>query len=159
MKSDQFTMNPSVVDHLVITAPSLEVGAQWVYQTLGVRPQGGGEHPRMGTHNLLLRLGESVYLEVISPNPLAQKPQRPRWFALDELDSDTAVQLCTWVARTEDIHASIAACSVLPGEIEAMSRGTANWLISIPTDGRPVLDGAVPALIEWKTDVHPAEML
>jgi hypothetical protein len=53
------------IDHIVITAPDLEVGAEFVRQTLGVIPQSGGAHPRMGTHNLLLRLGDSLYLEVI----------------------------------------------------------------------------------------------
>ena len=51
--------------------------------------QVGGEHPRMGTHNLLLRLGDSVFLEVLSPNPDAPPPSRPRWFGLDALRPDS----------------------------------------------------------------------
>ena len=152
-------MNTSIIDHIVITAPNLEAGTRWVYRALGVWPRGGGEHPRMGTHNRLLRLGESVYLEVIAPNPGARRPPRPRWFALDELDDEAGVQLKTWVVRTENILASHAACPLDPGKIEAMSRGSANWLISIPEDGNPRLDGAVPALIEWRSEGHPAKGL
>lgn len=79
------------IDHITITAPSLAAGAEFVSQTLGVLPQVGGEHPRMGTHNLLLRLGDALFLEVISPNPLVPAPARPRWFALDNSRFTTAV--------------------------------------------------------------------
>ena len=68
-------MTPCFIDHIAITAPTLEAGAELVYRSLGVKPQKGGEHPRMGTHNLLLRLGNSVYLEVISPDPAAKSPE------------------------------------------------------------------------------------
>ena len=57
------------IDHLVVTAPTLESGADFVEQALGVAPGPGGQHPRMGTHNLLLRLGESTFLEVHRHRP------------------------------------------------------------------------------------------
>jgi len=50
------------IDHITVTAPNLEAGAQFVRESLGVAPQTGGEHPRMGTHNLLLRLGSSTLI-------------------------------------------------------------------------------------------------
>ena len=53
------------IDHIVITAPSLETGAEFVMQALGVKPQPGGEHERMGTHNLVLRLDEPTYLMTV----------------------------------------------------------------------------------------------
>ena len=71
-------MKPCQIDHIAVTAPSLEAGAEYVWEALGVPLQPGGEHERMGTHNLLLRLGESTYLEVTAPNPRAPKHQRPR---------------------------------------------------------------------------------
>ncbi|MCW5619808.1 MAG: VOC family protein [Burkholderiales bacterium] len=147
------------IDHITVTAPSLEVGAAFVAQTLGVEPQPGGEHPRMGTHNLLLRLGDTLFLEVISPNPGAPAPQRPRWFGLDRLRADSLPALSTWVARTADIHATAAACAEPLGNIEPMSRGSLDWLITIPADGSIPIDGVAPALIEWHTDVHPASRL
>lgn len=147
------------IDHLVVTAPSLATGALYVRQTLGVEPEPGGEHPRMGTHNLLLRLGDALYLEVISPNPGAPAPTRPRWFALDRLQPDSAPALSTWVVRTRDIHASAAACPEPLGVVEEMSRGPLNWLITVPADGSVPLGGAAPALIEWRTDTHPAALL
>ncbi len=149
----------SQIDHIVITAPDLVAGAELVRRSLGVRPQPGGEHARMGTHNSLLRLGESLYLEVISPNPDAPKPGRPRWFELDEVKPDTPPRLATWVARTDDIRSTLAACSEPLGNVEPMSRGELNWLITIPSDGSLPLGGIAPTLIEWHTEAHPAARL
>jgi len=152
-------MTPCFIDHIAITAPTLEAGAKLVKKSLGVTPQKGGEHPRMGTHNLLLRLGDSVYLEVISPDPAAEGPKRPRWFALDNLKSDTLPMLKTWVVRTEDIYSTAKICSEPVGDIESMSRGEINWLITIPKDGSiPITEGA-PALIQWQVEIHPTSRL
>lgn len=147
---------PSFLDHLAVTAFSLEAGAAFVQETLGVAPQAGGEHPRMATHNLLLRLGDAMFLEVIAPNPSAPAPGRPRWFGLDGLDSRSPPSLSTWVARTADIRAAVAGASEPLGAVEPMSRGTLDWLITLPADGSVPLDGVAPALIEWHTDTHPA---
>lgn len=156
---DGAKMNPCFIDHITVTAPTLEAGAELVSQVLGMRPQKGGEHPQMGTHNLLLRLGNSVYLEVIASDPAAESPKRPRWFALDEMKRDTPPRLKTWVVRTEDICSTLKSCSEPLGEIEPMSRGETHWLITIPKDGSlPVEEGA-PALIQWQVKLHPATQL
>ncbi|MEI7700760.1 MAG: VOC family protein, partial [Planctomycetia bacterium] len=43
------------LDHLVVTAPDLGSGIEWVEHRLECRMQPGGRHPRMGTHNALVR--------------------------------------------------------------------------------------------------------
>lgn len=144
------------IDHLVVTAPTLECGAEFVIQSLGVEPQAGGEHPRMGTHNLLLRLGDSLYLEVIAANPNAAKPQRPRWFSLDKQNADSEPRLAAWVVRTDNVQATCAGISESLGEVEVMTRGSLQWRITVPTDGRQPLGGVAPALIEWQAAEHPA---
>jgi hypothetical protein len=149
----------SRIDHLVVTAPDLGAGADLVQRRLGVAPQAGGEHARMGTHNLVLKLGESVYLEVIAANPSGPKPGRPRWFELDGLKPDAPARLATWAARTDDIRAALAASSEPLGDVEPMSRGALDWLITIPSDGRLPLGGVAPTLIEWRTPHHPAATL
>jgi hypothetical protein len=144
------------IDHLTVTAPSLEAGARFVEQALGVPLQPGGRHVRMGTHNRLLRLGESLYLEVIAPDPDAAAPGRPRWFGLDGLAAGAGPRLATWVARTDDIAASLAAASEPLGAAEPMERGDLRWLITIPADGELRLGGAAPSLIQWQVPAHPA---
>ena len=146
------------IDHIVITASSLAAGAEYIRRHLGVVPGSGGEHPRMGTHNLLMRLGENVYLEVIAVNPEAQQPERPRWFELTEHD-DQPTRLAGWVARSSDINAA-AQASLLPlGPVETMTRGSLTWQITIPEDGKFIMDGAAPALIQWEAEQHPASRM
>lgn len=146
----------SFLDHIAVVAPTLEVGCAHVRAALGVEPRAGGEHERMGTHNRLLRLGESLYLEVIAPNPAVRRPPRPRWFALDNLAADAPPRLAAWVVRTGSIKTTLAATDEPLGNVEPMSRGDLEWLITIPADGSLPLGGAAPALIEWHTDTHPA---
>lgn len=147
------------IDHLTITTPTLEEGAAFVRQALGVDMQAGGEHPRMGTHNLLLRLGEAVYMEVIAVNPHAPAPARPRWFGLDALVPGTSPSLATWVARTPDIQAAAAQSTEPLGVIESMNRGAFNWLMTIPANGCLPLSGVAPTLIEWQRGGHPCDHL
>lgn len=152
-------MLASHLDHLVIVAPTLAQGVEYVRAALGVTPQPGGEHPRMGTHNALLKLGDETFLEVIAINPDAPSPGRPRWFELDRQRLDAVPHLATWVARTNDIQAATAASPVPLGNMEPMTRGLLNWLITIPPDGSLPLHGVAPTLIEWHNGPHPANNL
>ena len=52
----------ATLDHLVVAADTLGNGEDYLESVLGVRPQRGGRHAAMGTHNSLLRLGERCYL-------------------------------------------------------------------------------------------------
>ncbi|MFT0180356.1 VOC family protein [Pseudomonas benzopyrenica] len=151
-------MRASSLDHLVVVAPTLAAGAQYVEERLGVAMQPGGKHPRIGTHNLLLRLGD-CYLEVIAPDPDAPPPTRPRWFGLDELGSDAEPHLAHWVARTRGLAEADARLMQTFGRIESMSRGTLAWQISIHADGQLPLSGVLPSLIDWGDARHPASGL
>jgi len=149
----------TTIDHLVVTAPNLKSGVQWVRDILGVTAQLGGKHERMGTHNCLLRLGADVYLEVISIDPNAPHPGRPRWFELDNPDKTSEPRLATWVVRTGDIRGTVSACTERSGAIESMSRADLNWLITVASDGGMQLGGTAPAIIEWCTPIHPAQQM
>jgi hypothetical protein len=144
------------LDHLVVTAPTLSAGTAWVESTLGVTLQAGGIHQRMATHNALLSLGDSAYLEVIAPDPGAARPDQPRWFELDRLSLDAHPRLATWVARTENMKAATGHCRGQFGHIEPMSRGNLKWLITIPPEGALIAGGVIPMLIEWRVEKHPA---
>jgi hypothetical protein len=147
------------LDHLVITAPTLEAGSKYIQRVLGVIPQPGGRHARMSTHNCLIKLGEMTYLEAIAADPDVPRPERMRWFELDGLDQSSPARLSTWVVRVKDIEAALAASPVPLGRIEALSRGQLKWRITIPEDGSLPLQGIVPTLIQWEPGAHPASKL
>jgi hypothetical protein len=145
----------SFLDHLVVTAPTLAIGTEYVRETLGVVPEPGGEHVRMGTHNCVLKLGDATYLEVIAVDPAAPAPPQPRWFELDEEESSEVTRLATWVVRTNDIKAALVASPVVSGYATPMSRGQLNWTITIPRNGSLPLQGVAPTMIQWR-EAHPA---
>ena len=149
-------------DHLVVAALTLEQGCEWIEAKLGVRPQPGGRHSAMGTHNALVGLGKRFYLEVIAIDPDATAPARPRWFDLDEPRMKAALaegpHLIHWVARTTGIDAWVAR---LPehGTVTPMARGDMTWRITIPANGHRPGRGLVPTLIQWSDARHPADRL
>ena len=146
-------------DHLVLAAHDLDAGAVWLEQQLGVTLVPGGKHIRMGTHNRLLGLGDSFYLELIAIDPTAPPPDRPRWFALDRLQTQGRPRLIHWVARSDHISHDTAASSEAPGDILPMERGDYRWRITVPADGHLPGEGLVPTLIQWDVPFHPASRL
>ena len=148
--------NTATIDHLIVTAPNLKAGVQWVRDALGATPELGGKHLNIGTHNCLLSLGESTYLEVISPDPNAADPGRPRLF---DLDNSSQPRLANWVVRTSDIHGAVSGSTETLGAIEPMSRGELNWLITFTSDGSLPLGGVAPTLIEWQGTSHPTQRM
>jgi hypothetical protein len=138
---------------------TLEEGVEHVRQALGVTVPQGGAHPLMGTHNCLMQLDDGLFLEIIAPNPEA-KPQRPRWFALNDPGMRAALssspRLITWVARTVDLATTLGSISAPLGEIVNVSRGTLQWVIALPPDGSMPFGGAFPTIIQWPRGPHPA---
>jgi hypothetical protein len=170
------TAHPLRLDHLVISARTLDEGTQYVADTLGVAPAGGGAHPLMRTHNRLLNLWGGVYLEVIAIDPDAAAPAgdveaRPRLFALDA--PETAERLASgpylshWVARVERPRQLTRWQAQYPQRIPPvvpMSRGALTWGLTVPEDGafpawQGAGDGILPTLIQWDTPQHPSAML
>lgn len=141
------------LDHITIIAPSLADGANHVRAVLGVDPSPGGSHPEMGTHNLVLRLGNRIYLEIIAADPAAPPPARPRWFGLGDAGAvqaawDEGRRMRGWVAETNDIDSVLAQHGALLGEKARISRGERTWLFSIPKDGALPADGVAPSVVD-----------
>lgn len=151
------------LDHLVITAASVSAGCDWVEAKLGVRPQPGGEHPEMGTHNALLKLSNTTFLEVIAINPslpASFKPQGARWFGLDTRSLDAPLCISHWVVATNHIAQAAQNLPFDCGAALPRSRGAYHWRFTIPNDGQQPLGNAAPALIEWGADCgSPAKNL
>lgn len=151
------------LDHITVAANDLAEGVAYVEKALGIAPPAGGAHPLMGTHNHLLRLSETSFLEVIAPDPQASAPTRPRWFALDDPQTHAALasspKLMTWVVSTSDITSALAKIPQVAGPAITVTRGNLEWLISVLPDGSMPFGGAFPTLIEWPEGPHPASRM
>ena len=141
------------LDHLTIVAPSLEAGAAYVRAQLDIDMPLGGKHPEMGTHNLVLRLSDEVFMEVIAVDPDAERPKGPRWFGLDNADVvrsawDDGRRLRGWVVKTDDLDTVLDRHGVLLGKKTRVSRGERSWLFSVPPDGSLPVDGIAPSVVD-----------
>lgn len=164
------------LDHLVVSARTLDEGVQYVADTLGVAPAGGGAHPLMRTHNRLLGLWGGVYLEVIAIDPRADAATdsagpRPRLFALDDPATQARLEngpyLSHWVARVERPKRLAMWQAQYPQRIAPvvpMTRGDFTWGLTVPDDGsfpawHGAGDGVLPSLIQWDSPRHPSQLL
>lgn len=136
------------LDHLAVTAATLAEGVAHVEAALGVALGPGGEHGFMSTHNRLLGLGPSDYLEVIAINPAAPPVAHRRWFRLDEFSGPP--RLANWICRVGDLERALAAAPAGAGRAVDLARGDLRWRMGVPGDGRLPFDDCFPALIEWQ---------
>jgi hypothetical protein len=151
---------PLTLDHVAIGCATLEQGAAYVRDRLGVDVPSGGRHELMGTHNLLMRLGGETYLELIAIDPAGTKPPYPRWFALDDPAQQARLRErprpVAWIARATDVAATLAACPSDLGRPVEMTRGDLRWRTSLRGDGMLPEGGALPVLIAWPQGPHPS---
>jgi hypothetical protein len=141
------------LDHLTVIAPSLAEGVAHVRACLDVDVPFGRRHQDMGTYNHLLRLGESVYLEIIAIDPDAPRPARPRWFGLDDQKLvraawDDGFRLRGWVARTTDIDSLLPEHEAVLGRKTQLTGGDSFFFFSIPDDGSLPSGGVAPSVID-----------
>lgn len=148
------------IDHLVIGAISLAQGVDYVKKVLGVNMPFGGVHEITGTHNHLMQLGDSLFLEVIALNPQAANQARLSWYGLDNENVQCSIKnqprLLTWVVNTADISALIDNNDFNFGKPTLISRGRLSWYFGLPDDGNLFEHGTLPYVLAWNTNKHPA---
>jgi hypothetical protein len=151
------------LDHIVVAAQTLDAGVRFIRQKLGVDIPPGGRHESMGTHNHLMRLGRDGFLEVIAIDPHGRKPDRPRWYDLDDPAMQARLRdgpsLIAWVIRTTDIVAAVDAAAIPLGTITPVRRGTLSWRLTVPDDGHMPGGGTIPHVIEWDEGSRPWESM
>ena len=160
-------MLSSKIDHIVIGAKELLAETKQLEAFLNAKFLPGGKHSLMGTHNRLLKLQDSIYLEVIAIDPNACPPGtvdgRKRWFSLDNEFTkkrlSRAAQPLTWVLAVKDIHYASARCGYDPGEIIEVSRDKLKWRLTVPADGSLSEGGTLPSLIEWPNGRNPTHQM
>ena len=153
-------------DHIICFVPNLEEAYDFFEETWGVRPQFGGQHPNRGSHNALLSLGETCYLEIIAPDPTQPTPAEPRSFGMDQLSKP---KLVTWAVTSTAIDRSVQYAKdhgYDPGKVYdgARARGDGSmmhWKLTRRPEAvlgtNPLGDWLVPFLIDWGQTTHPAQ--
>lgn len=141
------------LDHLTIIAPTLSEGVAHVRDCLDIDVPFGQRHGYMGTHNHLLRLGETIYLEIVALDPEGVGPARARWFGLDDQESvradwEAGRRLRGWVARTDAIDLMLASPENVFGRKVSLPWSEPTFDFAIPDDGSLPLGGVAPSLID-----------
>ena len=152
----------ALIDHLILFTPDLERGCDTVEHRLGTRPVPGGRHPNLGTHNALLGLGPACYLEVMAPDPHAERPLDLGRLGMGDLETP---RLGTWVLRAENIdetaqHAVSAGVGLGPisaGHRDNPDGSSVMWRVTEPFVFP--FGGVVPFLIAWGETPHPGSRL
>jgi len=148
------------LDHVTLGTSSLAAGIAAVRDVLGIEIPPGGKHPDMSTHNRVVNVGESRFLELIAVDPDAPAVPHKRWFGLDDPAVQariaTAPRGVGWVVATDDIDRVVAASPVELGEPRRLSRGDLTWRLTVPAAGAMPYDGLVPGFIEWSPGPHPS---
>lgn len=146
-------------DHIAIGCATLEQGAAYMAGKTGLTVPAGGEHPLMGTHNLVMALGIDTFFEVIAINPSAPKPPHSRWFGLDNAKFTTP-RPHSWILNSDDLEADLATAQSLGidlGTPTTQTRGDMTWRFAVREDGAIPLDGAAPMIMGWpEMPAHPA---
>ena len=149
------------LDHLVVVAPDLAEGVAWVEDCLGVRAPEGGRHDGWGTRNHLMRIGETLFLEIIAVDDAAAAPAQPRWFELGDPRArraawDEGRRLAAFVCRTPDLPATLAAAGPEYGAARRVTRGDLAWTFGVTPDGAIPHGGAAPYVMDWGAAGTPA---
>ncbi len=147
------------LDHIMWGARDLDAGIAFLEAKTGVKAVFGGVHPKRGTRNALLSLGQGQYLEILALDP-AQPNVRDERVA--ELERLTAPRILTWAAATRDIEAldkkvraaGLATSGVVAGAREKPDGTVLRWK-TWSVGGH---DGdVVPFVIEWDpASRHPS---
>ncbi|MGI9628333.1 MAG: VOC family protein [Longimicrobiales bacterium] len=144
-------------DHLVVGFRDLDEGAKAFEALTGVQPVFGGEHPALGTHNVLVSLGPNRYLEVLAPVP--GRETHPMFQSVAGCETLTPVM---WALATSDVaalnrrvlDAGFDAEEPWPGSRVTTDGDTLRWTMFKMGPGAP---SNAPFFTEWdKATVHPS---
>jgi hypothetical protein len=147
---------PATLDHLVWAARDLDEAVEQLYERSGVRARPGGQHPDLGTHNALARLGARTYLEVLAPDPSLRAGTVAR-----QLAALPAPALLMWAARTRNAPATAATAqtegygsTTVEGRRTGVNGEELSWTsVFVSRHGAGTL---IPFFIEWHGARHPA---
>lgn len=152
----------SEIDHIVLVVPNLELGMASLFEKTGVMPIFGGRHLKQGTHNALLRIGESSYLELLAVDRENKDISAPRWMGVDLINSSCITR---WAIKSDTIQSQLEVLNRYnknlgfskEGQRITPSGNQLVWELSVPLP-KPKVE-VIPFLIDWKESIHPSKGL
>jgi len=153
--------NPLQLDHIAIGHPDLELAKEGFADLTGCMPSDGGLHAGVGTHNAVASLGDTVYIELISPDPnQVASPMGSGNSALRErLASMTDAGLLAYAIRCDDLRELSNGLSrfeaATPFDVHRQQPDGVilHWQLMKLVNHGP--DGFVPFFIDWLDCPHP----
>ena len=147
------------LDHLVYAVPDLGDGVAQLEAALGVPTLPGGQHDGLGTHNAILPLERSSYVEVIALDPANPSPAMPPPFGLKDLSE---ARLVTWAVHSYDFESDTDRArqnGYDPGLTVPLSRTMPGgekleWKLTVRPE--PLGGGLIPFVIDWGATPHPS---
>ena len=145
------------LDHVVIAANNLDEGTSYVENKLNVKLSNIGYHRDMGTHNRVVKISKSVYLEVISIDPNCGHLNSKRWFNLDSLKLQSQLRKSPQVIGYVIENVDIKILKYYEPFFKA-SRGEYKWKFAMPATKARILadqshlNGIIPSLINWESE-------
>jgi hypothetical protein len=134
------------IDHLIVSAPNLEIGAAELKERLGVESVPGGRHTGFGTENRIVPLGDN-YLEIL---------------AVTDPEEAASSRFGRWAGTTGRLPIGIDAVCLRTGELDVVCERLgidAMQMRRVRPDGRELswrvagleeaLDENVPFFIQW----------
>lgn len=145
------------LDHLMIGVPDLEEGIEWWASLTGVRPVHGGPHEGLGTHNALAALGDTLYLELLAPDP-SQSARSPIRETLSQLEAPRPSGWCYACDDAAKTHRELAERGVESAHAhfarDKPGGETVKWELVFPSHQ---LGPVIPFLIDWGNTTRPVE--
>ena len=145
------------LDHIVLAANTLKEGTSFIEQKLQIKLSNIGYHRDMGTHNRVVKISKSVYLEVIAIDPNSKHLRSKRWFNLDSLQLQSQLRkspkVIGYVIENEDTKI----LKYYEPFFKA-SRGKYKWQFAMPSTNvgisidQSYLNGIIPSLINWESE-------
>ena len=145
------------LDHIVLAANTLEEGTSYIENKLRIKLSNIGYHKDMGTHNRVVKIGKSVYLEVISIDPNCKQIKSKRWFNLDSSKLQSQLRKSPRVIGYVIENTTNKILKYYEPFFKA-SRGEYKWKFAMPCNNSNISadqsyqNGIIPSVINWESE-------
>lgn len=146
------------IDHIVLANTNLAELIKYFTDASGISPAPGGAHPAWGTHNALVKLSATQYLELIAPQPGKTGPWARQFKNFHE---PTLAGWCVRAANLAQIANAAHAYGCRTRKMAGSRRTTDGTLLEweLLFLSHPKLNPALPFFINWGDTPHPASTL